>query len=148
MNEIQEINDFLSVPTIAVQKEIFVNHFIKAVKDGEVDPLELRVKFKVIQDALEQVLKDESVANSVLNAFDEYGEKTVDAFNAEIKKSSRTTYDYSNDSKWSSLHEDLKKREKLLKAIDPGQPIFDTETGEELTHCIKTQNVFLTVKLK
>ena len=149
-NQEIEINDtdFLSVPTIAIQKECFVKHFIESIENGDIDPLELRVKFKCMQDALEQVLKNESVAEKILNAFDNYGEKLVSAYGAEIKKSSRTNYDFSNDSKWSEITEQRKDREKLLKAIKPGESLFDTDTGEELTHCIKSQSTYLTVTLK
>ena len=147
--EIGKGNDYhLSVPMKRVDVETFVSHMTKSVINGEIDPLELRVKFKCMQDALEQVLKNESVAEKILNAFDNYGEKLVSAYGAEIKKSSRTNYDFSNDSKWSEITEQRKDREKLLKAIKPGESLFDTDTGEELTHCIKSQSTYLTVTLK
>jgi hypothetical protein len=145
MNPITEYNeqieiadsDFLSVPTIAVQKTGFVSHFVKAVANGEIDPLELRVKFKAMQDAIEQVLKSEVVSEAVLKAFDNWGEPVVHAFGAEVVKRSRTIYDFKHDGIWTQIDQKRKDREKLLKAIKPGTTVYDTETGEEIGHSIK-----------
>ena len=156
MNAIEENNKTIkeekighvAIPIAGINQQVFVSHFIKAVANGEINPLELRVKFKVVQNAIDQILKSEVVSDAVINEFDNHGEDIVDVYGAEIKKNSRTNYDFKHDAIWVKINQGLKDREGLLKAVKPGKSIYDPETGAEIGHSIKNVSQFLVIKLK
>ncbi|MDD2869618.1 hypothetical protein, partial [Neomegalonema sp.] len=103
---------------------------------------------KSVQDAFDLFLKNEGFDKVMMYEADKYSaEKRFLVLNAECEMTARTLYDFSKDSKWVKLNEELKAREKLLKAIQPGTEVADTDTGEILSCPIKGVSRYLKIKL-
>jgi len=122
-----------ALPSTKKDQKSFSNEIIKAIVEGEVNPLKIDSYLKSIENVLYLIRKDVEVKQLVLNEAEKYGEKSFDAFNAVITISKKTTYDYTKDSVWNKLKAKIKARETLLKSvINSDSDIVDTDTGEIL----------------
>ena len=119
---------------------------IAQIVEGELDPMQVAAQCKRVISVYESIAKDEEVKTRVINFIDENGERgEYKSYGFKFKRMSKKSYDFTVDSKWNKLAEDRKRREQLLKAIEPGQEIADTETGEVIGCCIKGESVYYTM---
>jgi hypothetical protein len=119
----------------------FSNQLINQVKNGEVNPLELKAAFKAMEKIIEQV--DEATKGHQLSESSKYGEQRFSAFGAEIEKCEvGVKYDYSvcGDPIYNqrlSIAEEAKKqldeRGAFLKALKEPITLVDDESGEVVT---------------
>lgn len=140
MNELS-INQF---PKNKNEQSIMAAQFAKSIADGEVSPLDAVAKMKSIQEVINLFLKDESVCSAVIEEIEKYGKgETPTANGASFQvKEVGVKYDFSNcnDAVWNRLkeqsdkiNEELKEREKYLKAIKNPKTEIDEESGEIYT---------------
>jgi hypothetical protein len=89
-----------------------------AIKNGEVDPLQVLHFLKKFADCFEQLKKDSAVLRAASIEIAKHGEKCV-AFGREFKVQSMKVFDFkgSNDPYLLRLESDLKKRKELLRNI-------------------------------
>ena len=109
----------------------------EVIESGKFDMLKVYTELKRYELYLKTVI--DKTKEAALDLALEQGEKTLEVDQAKVTIVNRTTYDFSNDKKWSSLKGDLdyltdmrKQREALLKELAPGEvrEIVDENTGE------------------
>lgn len=115
-----------------------IDKIVSAVKEGEVDPLKVKICFKRMIDALESA--DKEISDEVMNECEKYDSKTFEVFGAKFSLTSRTKYDYSAVNAWKGKqnvideNRDAQKRiEAQLKAATIESPYLDATTGEYVT---------------
>ncbi len=128
---------------------------VKAVLEGEENPLEVDIRLRYLAELTESVRKHALLKREVMDEAEKYPEKTFDAYGAKITKTQRTNYSYEqcNDSAWSDLTNRIKeltdqrkRRETLLKGLD-GSEIADPNTGEIILPPLKEVSDSLRVTL-
>ena len=119
--------------------ENFVNDAIGLVLSGEVGPLEVEFKLRIMEKAIKEIRKDVRVKNTVMEEAQKYNGQKFRG--CDVKITTRKTADYSLDAEWSTLKAKIKGREALLKAAKG----IDIETGEEVVTYKETE--VLTIKL-
>ena len=102
----------------------FVNDVIGEILEGNVNPLEMEIRLRIIEKAVTAIRKDIRVKNVVMEEAERYHNQ--DFKGALIKVGTRKTADYSADSQWCMLRAQLKARETLLKECNGSDP----DTGE------------------
>jgi len=112
------------------QQEDFANQIILAITEGDINPLEIELFLKALSNVIARVSKNPIVKDCVWEELNKHPEKSFDYNGATFTKSSRKTWDYSNDEIWNELKIRIKAREAFLKAI-PGD-VADANTGELL----------------
>ena len=132
------------MPVSKSMQEKFIDKLILAVQSGEVNPLEIETQLKAMEDAVKAVRGNPGFKNALMDEVDKYSEKEFRYGNAIIVKSSRSTYNYKNDTEWNRLDEDKKKREAFLKALD--KPMADPETGEIIEPAVRRSSEFLKIR--
>lgn len=136
----KEVKLFETYPENKFQQQMLANEIILPVIEGDVDPIDVYVKAKAIQDALKIVTDDDRIKDLVICEVEKYGNNTTyNSASLQVKEMG-VKYDYSvcNDSIYNDLvdnieklKETLKQREKFLKSISSdGTSIVDEETGE------------------
>ena len=136
----KEVKLFETYPENKFQQQMLANEIISPVIEGDVDPIDVYVKAKAIQDALKIVTDDDRVKDLVICEVEKYGNNTTyNSASLQVKEMG-VKYDYSvcNDSIYNDLvdnieklKETLKQREKFLKSISSdGTLIVNEETGE------------------
>jgi hypothetical protein len=118
--------------------EIFSTQLINAVKNGEVNPLQLKALFKVIEKVSEAV--DSAIKENLLREAGKYSEKKFNAFGFEISKEEvGVKYDYSvcGDIEYERRHAAVEsakalmdERTAFLKALREPLELLNSETGE------------------
>jgi len=130
MNEMK-----LFEPMSCVQQINLAMKIKQAVLDGDVNPLELDIRLKAVENVIESVRKDTEIKRLIDDEAVKYG-KTFELCGAEVTQSSRKKYYYESDQIWKGLKSTeqvaagkRKAREDFLKAVNnPETP--DPETGE------------------
>jgi|TARA_R100001530_G_scaffold135631_1_gene113332 hypothetical protein len=117
----------------------FVNDVIGEILEGNVNPLEMEIRLRIIEKAVTAIRKDIRVKNVVMEEADKYHNQ--DFKGALIKVGTRKTADYSADSQWCMLRAQLKARETLLKECNGSDP----DTGEVVVQYKESET--LTIKL-
>lgn len=136
----KEVKLFETYPENKFQQQMLANEIILPVIEGDVNPIDVYVKAKAIQDALKIVTDDDRVKDLVICEVEKYGNNTTyNSASLQVKEMG-VKYDYSvcNDSIYNDLvdnieklKETLKQREKFLKSISSdGTLIVNEETGE------------------
>ena len=144
----QAVATFSVFPKTPKERSAFVEMCVNEITSGERNPLEFELMLKNLEGTISAIRKDERVKSCIQSEVQKYAEKTFGFMGFEITKSSRTTYDFSNDSTWSGLKEQLKNREELLKAVKTSTDIADTGTGEVIAPPIRKYSDYLTIKYK
>lgn len=129
------------MPASRAQVDKFSDDLIESVRNGELDPIELRATFKALEMVMDRVAK-ETLPNA-LTASDKYPGERFEAFGCAIQKGDvRTEYDYasSGDPVYAQrfkiaeqAKEQLKEREAFLKAVKSNMTIVDEASGEVVT---------------
>ena len=136
----KEVKLFETYPENKFQQQMLANEIILPVIEGYVNPIDVYVKAKAIQDALKIVTDDDRVKDLVICEVEKYGNNTTYNSASLQVKEIVVKYDYSacNDIIYNDivdnierLKETLKQREKFLKSISSdGTLIVNEETGE------------------
>lgn len=118
--------------------DVFSDQIIEAVKEGEINPLQVRIWIKTMEEIIERV-KKETAANQLTEA-DKWAEQRFEYLGATIEKADvKTEYDYSvcKDSEFELLEvalnvakEALDNRKAFLKTLKAPLSIADKVTGE------------------
>lgn len=132
------------MPATGSQQKEFSLQLLQMVMSGEVNPLEMEVYLKSIEDVVKSVRKDAGFKDATQDEAAKYAEKEFRFGNAIIVKSSRTTYDYKQDSVWLTCEASKKRREKFLKGLD--KSYADPETGELIEPPTSKTSEFLKIR--
>lgn len=118
--------------------DVFSDQLIQAVKEGEVDPLELRARVKTLEMICERVNK--ATQKEQLAAADKYAVNEFEAFGVKFLKAAvHTSYEYRdcNDPVYvrmlalaEAAVKEVEERKEFLKAVKGSTVIVDEETGE------------------
>lgn len=130
------------LPENRAEMKNFVTKIIDEVENGNINPLQLDVQMKRIQELCEAIR--EKTRTLVLDEVAKY-EKVFNLHGATISLTERASYDYSNDTECVRLEKDLKARKEMLKAIK--MPLVDEATGEVLNPPIIKKSDILTIKI-
>lgn len=129
--------------TTKEQRASFAANVVAEIEQGNVNPLDIHLQFKAIEQISETVLKDVQYRSAVLTEAEKYGKKSTYR-NAEISiREVGVKYDYSqcNDpvlselmSQADEIGEKLKSRQKMLQTIPgEGMAVLIPDTGEMVT---------------
>lgn len=120
---------------------MFSRQLVNAVQNGEVNPLQLKAMFKIMEKVSEIV--DQAIKENLLTEAARYSEKKFNAFGFEIEKCEvGTKYDYSTCgdpvyNQRAQILEEAKKqldeRAAFLKSITAPLTVVDDESGEVAT---------------
>ena len=132
------------MPATGSQQKDFTLQLLQMVMSGEVNPLEMEVYLKSIEDVVKNVRKDAGFKDATQDEVAKYPGKEFRYGNALIVKSSRTVCNYSEDSEWQGLDQAKKTREKFLKGLD--KPMADPETGEITSPPTRKTTEFLKIR--
>jgi len=127
------------LPQKKEQVNQFVNDVIGEILEGNIDPLDMEIRLRIIEKAVTTIRKDIRVKNVVMEEAEKYNNHTFNG--ALIKVGTRTNADYSNDAQWSVFKAQLKARETLLKECKG----VDPDTGEIVVRYKETET--LNIKL-
>ena len=138
MTEISILKDVLiNKPFVADTSQIIIS----AIQQGEVNPLELKLKVKAMESVLETIkpILDKAARDEA----ETFGSKSFERLGAKVELfEAATKYDYSmcNDDEYKDLLVEqeklklkIKKREEFLKSIDGKMTLVIEGTGEVVT---------------
>lgn len=118
----------------------FAKELKQSLENGEIDPLEMAIYFKGIEETIKQV-KD-TMSGMAVNEAEKYG-KSFEFKGAKIDiREVGTSYDYSNsgDIDWERINSEInaakerqKEREALIKSLKEPMTAVYEETGETYT---------------
>jgi hypothetical protein len=114
--------------------DVFSDQLIESVKEGEVNPLELKAMIKALEMILERT--DKATKDNQLRAADLFPGDSFEAYGVKFAKGDvHTSYKYEgcNDKEWASAKEKLKERETFLKALKSPIDVLDKDSGEVVT---------------
>ena len=109
-----------------ITKTDVINNVIGEVLEGNINPLELEMKLRALEDISKKIRADIRIKNAVYDEAMNYnGQQYLEH---EIKITTRKTADYKDDEEWTLLKAKVKAREVFLKSLK--EPIIDKDTGE------------------
>lgn len=126
MNAIAEIKRLLGTKE---QMKSFVDAVISEMMNNEIEPLTLFAMVSRMEKIFADIKNHPKLKEYCNDIADMYQEKKFSINGITFEKSSRRTFDYSNNSQWRDMNENLKKHEAFLKAI-PYEGVANPETGE------------------
>jgi len=144
--------------TSKAERQEFAQSVIKGIKDGLSDPLKIHYQVKCMEDIIKNITSDADYKSMTLDEAAKYG-KTFDHYNARFEvKEMGVKYDYSVcfdpvynklKAQLTVLEDEIKAREKYLKAIPPSgvQTLIEDEVLT-LYPPIKSSTTSITVNLK
>lgn len=142
-----------NLPISKVGVEEIVNTAIESILSGKQNPLDIAIKLKAMEDIIKAIRANQDVKDFTLDTAEKTGSKSFDFNGARITIADTTKYDYSGDSYWNRLVNEIelktlhrKGREKLLQ--DLTAPVADPETGELINPATKTNDKQLRINLK
>lgn len=146
------------MPASQAQVDKFSDELIRAVKDGEMNPLQLRATLKATEMVIARVNKETQWEQ--LTEADKYPERTFEAFGCKIEKAELgTSYDYESCGDPVYAHrlkiqeeatKQVKEREAWLKAVKEPMNFIVEDTGEvvKITPPIKKSTSGLKISVK
>lgn len=121
--------------------DVFSDQIIQAVKEGEINPLQVRIWIKTMEEIIERVKKETS--ENQLREADKWSEQKFLYLGATIEKADvKTEYDYSvcGDIDYelfevalNTAKESLEDRKKFLRSLKEPLDILDKDSGEVRT---------------
>lgn len=140
-----------------VSRDTLTNQLITALKSGNIDPIEFAVRRKLINDALDEAMKDPDVRDIISAQLALYGKEKPTRLGAEVTVRNTPKYDYSQDDAWRAIKSDCEPFESALKAQEErikvatktGGVITDPDTGEILAQPVPvsyTESIVVTFK--
>lgn len=146
--------------TDKAQRQSFVSQIIEQVKEGEINPLNVHLQLKAMEEICKSISENKEYKDALLEMAGTHG-KSFEYLNAKIDtREVGTKYDFSkcNDneqfilaSKLEATKSELKAREDFLKKCPiEGTQILDKDTAELITIYppLKTSTTSLVVTLK
>ena len=143
------------------QRASFANQIIESAIDGIINPLDIHLQLKCMEDIVKQITSNQAFKDSLLDEAQKHSAKSFEYQHAKIEiKEVGPKFDYSNsnDTEYASLSVEsenlakkLKEREAFLKAIpDEGMELLDKDSGEVVTiyKPSKTSTTAVVVTLK
>jgi len=127
------VNDLTKLNLTAETLPIVANELIRKVKDGEINPLDVSVQIKLMND-FEKLVKPQ-IADEIIAEAEKW-QKQAFKYGLYPKIVTKTDYEYDDcvldelDRQIAALKEQADERKKLLKALKT--PMVDPETGEEM----------------
>lgn len=116
----------------------FAAQVINSVKAGEVNPHEVLVLLRALQNVSETVL--EGIKENINTEADRYSERRFEAFGVTIEKAELATrykYELSNDREWERRKAGvdaamslLKEREAFLRGLKEPMTVVEEDSGE------------------
>lgn len=140
MNELPTtaISTLRLMPTKASEVGVFSHQIIKAVQNGEANPLEVLIMLRALEAVSETVR--EEIEDEILTEAEKHAEKKFDVFGATVERTEvGTRYHYlkTGDIEYEQLYTEteslkrrLKEREEFLKALKEPMQLVNMETGE------------------
>lgn len=125
----------------------FAQDVIEHVLGGNVDPLEIEIFLKCLEDTINFIRKDIRYKSCIADKVDLHPEETFDFRGAIISKRHRTIYNYSEDGIHKELKRKIKEREAFLKNI-PENGTVDLETGEVIYRPTKKITDYIQIEFK
>ncbi len=151
------ISIFSKLPETKSQVKDYVRIIKESVLNGEVEPLAFASQVSALEQLFKALKQDAMIKDVILEEAEKYGSKSFEKDNAKFQiKQVGVKYDFSgcNDSELDECNEQIekltkakKKREALLKAIDPDAEVFDGD-GVQLFAPSKTSTTQVTIILK
>ena len=109
-----------------ITKTDVINNVIGEVLEGNINPLELEMKLRALEDISKKIRADIRIKNAVYDeAMKHDGQQYMEH---EVKITTRKNADYKDDEEWTLLKAKVKAREVFLKSLK--EPIIDKDTGE------------------
>ena len=149
----QNVNINLFDNVTILKEQVFnqTNSIIEAVKNGKVNPLEVQMRVKILENAVKEI-KD-GINAEVLSEAEKYGSKTFDYKGGKFSVSERKTYDFTGINEWNEINEqinNLKAKQKTIetkyKTANVDNVIVDITTGETITSVPYTTTKIISVK--
>lgn len=138
-----------SGPNTKEQINTFATSIITNIEDGEIDPLDVAVQIKMMEDSIKLIKGSEIYKDSLLTEATKYGEKENHYKGVMFSvKETGTRFDYKGCD-YSKYEEALKTKaeiEKMLKALSG--PMVDPDTGEEINPPVKRSTTAVVFSLK
>jgi hypothetical protein len=146
------------MPNKAKEVATFAHGIIKAVQNGDANPLEVLAMLRSLELLSEEVR--EEIQDNILTAAEKYSEKKFEAFGAIMERCEvYTKYDYttSKDVEWERLDAEIKalearkkERENFLRSLKEPLTYLDKESGalEEIRPPFKRSKTGVKVFLK
>lgn len=113
-------------------------HIIEAVRNGEINPLDVIIKARTYEKTIKEI--SEAVNEFAISEAEKYSYKTFGYKGFKITRSETRKYDLSGIGEYDDVVKQIDDRKKLLKSITEKyktasieNPIIDTKTGEEIT---------------
>lgn len=131
------MNDLTNLNLTAETLPAVANELVRKVKEGEINPLDVSIQFKIMND-LQDLVKKQIADDIFIEAAKWEGQ--VFKYGYIPKVSHTTSYSF-NDGKLAELKEQVKKRESMLKTLTA--PMVDPETGEEIQPAIPKVTQFI-----
>lgn len=147
--------------TTKSERESFCTDLISRIDSGSVNPLEIHLQVKCMEDVVKLLNANNNYKKAVLDASESMGEKSFQFHNAKFEiKETGVKYDFSKceDAVLERLYKQqeeisaaVKNRETMLKTVPAkGMIVTDEETGETFTVYppakSSTTNVAVTLK--
>jgi hypothetical protein len=116
----------------------------EVLEGGMIDPLELDIRLKTIEETIKLIRKNDSFKSATLEEAEKYDGKTFSYNGYEITKGGKSTYDYKSckDDELISLEAKVKSRKLVLKSG------IDTDTGEVVRKPLVKVTDFIAIKIK
>jgi len=143
MKSLELIHTFPETKTDRIE---FAQDVISHILSGNVDPLEIEVFLKCLEDTIKFIRTDIRYKECIVDEVDKY-EEIFDYRGAIISKRHKPTYNYSEDRKHKELKRLIKERETFLKAI-PEEGTADPETGEMIYRPSKKITDYIQIEFK
>ena len=124
----------------------FAQDVIEHALSGDVNPLEIEVFLKCLEDTISFIRKDIRYKSCIIDEIDKHEER-FDYRGAIISKRNRTSYNYSEDSLHKKLKGLIKERETFLKAIPEGGTA-DPKSGEMIYKPTKKVSDYIVIEFK
>lgn len=138
------------------QRASFAGAVLAAIKTGDINPVDLHINLKKMEDTIKQIQATPEYMSLVLEEAEKNG-KSFEKQNAKIEiREVGTKYDYSmcEDSKYNdmvaekeAIDKEIKERQKFLQTI-PESGTVDPETGAIVYRAAKSSTTSTVVTLK
>ena len=92
------------------------DHWIAEILEGNIPPIDFAVKKKLIEQALEAVLKNDAVKKYAVEEIEKFGKEGATVMGAKVTVVNRAAYEYKSDPIWKIIKAQLEPLEKDLKA--------------------------------
>lgn len=160
-NELTTTSILSLFQTTKEQRESFAIDLIERIESGSVNPLEIHLQVKCMEDVVNLINSNTVYKKSILSSAENMGEKSFQFHNAKFEiKETGVKYDFSRCedpllsrlyTQQSELDGKVKDRESMLKTVpQKGMIVTDEETGETFTVYppakSSTTNVVVTLK--